>query len=490
MQRWNFIKRDKCKRSHKRPWLQLAGYDDDLLGVQRPAFPVGGYYMHPLHDPAAAPPGDGGPCEVQMVRSSADWSHGLAKPERSVQTAYKDIIENAQRFVYIENQFFITSTADEGEGNAQQPVYNTIGRAIVNAVVRAHREERKFRVIIVIPAIPGFPGDLRDDSAMGTRAIIDYQYKSISRGEHSIFGQLRRHGIDPTAYVFVFNLRIYDRIHVTHALLDRQRQTGVGYPELQAAHARQVLGRPGAAGATGAKNNDSSSSPVVSGGSRLEQRRREFERGMQPSPLVSDSVAGAAMEGSRPLTDEPWDNGADRERMDFVQEELYVHSKLLIVDDETMVCGSANINDRSQLGDHDSELAAVVRHGPTVASLRKQLWMEHLGLLPGQSLDAADNPNAQPPGLHSPNRCGAGRGREDGDGVDPLVEDDALSDALWQRWTAQATTNTNIYHRLFHTDPDNSSMPLYRVLCGCSCEVLTRGDSKNMGRLRRFLPEA
>lgn len=67
----------------------------------------------------------------------------------------------------------------------------------MNACVRAGKENRKFRVIIVIPAIPGFAGDLRDDAAMGTRAIMDYQYKSINRGEHSIMGQIEKEGLDP-----------------------------------------------------------------------------------------------------------------------------------------------------------------------------------------------------------------------------------------------------------------------------------------------------
>ena len=36
---------------------------------------------------------------------------------------------------------------------------------------------------------------------------------------------------------------------------------------------------------------------------------------------------------------------------------VYIHSKLLIVDDERAVLGSANLNDRSMRGYHDSELA-------------------------------------------------------------------------------------------------------------------------------------
>lgn len=40
-----------------------------------------------------------------------------------------------------------------------------------------------------------------------------------------------------------------------------------------------------------------------------------------------------------------------------ITELIYVHSKLLIVDDNLAIIGSANINDRSMLGCRDSELA-------------------------------------------------------------------------------------------------------------------------------------
>jgi phospholipase D1/2 len=45
----------------------------------------------------------------------------------------------------------------------------------------------------------------------------------------------------------------------------------------------------------------------------------------------------------------------------LVQEIVYVHSKLMIVDDKYVICGSANINDRSLKGKRDSELASVIR---------------------------------------------------------------------------------------------------------------------------------
>lgn len=39
---------------------------------------------------------------------------------------------------------------------------------------------------------------------------------------------------------------------------------------------------------------------------------------------------------------------------------IYVHSKLMIVDDKRCIIGSANINDRSLLGTRDSELACII----------------------------------------------------------------------------------------------------------------------------------
>ena len=39
-----------------------------------------------------------------------------------------------------------------------------------------------------------------------------------------------------------------------------------------------------------------------------------------------------------------------------VTELIYIHSKLIIVDDKILICGSANINDRSLLGSRDSEV--------------------------------------------------------------------------------------------------------------------------------------
>ena len=39
---------------------------------------------------------------------------------------------------------------------------------------------------------------------------------------------------------------------------------------------------------------------------------------------------------------------------------VYVHSKVMLIDDKIGIIGSANINDRSMSGDRDSEIAIVI----------------------------------------------------------------------------------------------------------------------------------
>jgi len=110
--RWNFCKRDKYKRDKRFDWITLQGRegdDESLVGVQRPSYPVGEYLRHPL-SPLESKPlrADQGTVRAQIVRSSADWSSGILT-EHSIQNAYKEVIRNAQHFVYIENQFFSQS---------------------------------------------------------------------------------------------------------------------------------------------------------------------------------------------------------------------------------------------------------------------------------------------------------------------------------------------------------------------------------------------
>ncbi|TGO63102.1 hypothetical protein BCON_0015g00310 [Botryotinia convoluta] len=472
--RWNFVKRDKYKRDERFNWLILEGRDgenEDLVGVQRPKHPVGDYVNHPLTPLSTKSLGQQGTVHAQVVRSSADWSSGILV-EHSIQNAYSELIRNAQHYVYIENQFFITATGDQ-----QAPIRNTIGRAIVDAVVRAGKEGRKFRVIILIPSIPGFAGDLRDDAATGTRAIMDYQYKSICRGDHSIFEQIRKEGVEPEQHIFFFNLRSYDRLNVTPAVKKQEEESGVKYQDVQRAEAEEIMdsGIHGE-GVQEVEKHDELKDKFEhaihhddSGDEALERRtdaKRKFEAkaeaaGTDHKPNSTDSVAKNAMHMQPNLVDEPWEGDLAGEADNWIQEELYIHGKVLIVDDRTVICGSSNLNDRSQLGIHDSELSIVMTDTRTVQStmngqpyeagyhastLRKYLWREHLGLLLPQDLDADNDPNAQPPNI--PNDI-----HDEGETYG-FVED-PLSDELWDMWVGRATKNTQMFRQLFHADPDN-----------------------------------
>ncbi|GER48427.1 phospholipase D [Striga asiatica] len=71
---------------------------------------------------------------------------------------------------------------------------------------------------------------------------------------------------------------------------------------------------------------------------------------------------------------------------------IYVHAKMMIVDDEYIIIGSANINQRSMDGARDSEIAMgayqpyhlATRQQPArgqIHGFRMALWYEHLGML-------------------------------------------------------------------------------------------------------------
>lgn len=464
--RWNFVKRDKYKRSEGFDWLTMTGREgenEDLVAVQRPKHPVGKYVHHPLSplENRAWAHQQQGTVHAQVVRSSCDWSSGILT-EHSIQNAYCEVIRNAVHYVYIENQFFITATGEE-----QSPIHNTIGRAIVDACVKAGKEGRKFRVIIVIPAIPGFAGDLRDDAAMGTRAIMDYQFKSIHRGPHSIFGQIKAQGVDPAQHVFVFNLRSYDRLNKSPSMVEQEEKSGVKYQDVQRAQAEEIMAE-GVHSTTDQKPSLGDNSNQEEKERLMDQKRRfEAQRGevgLDQETTSTDSIAHTAMLNGGKVSEQQWDGDLENEKQNFVQEELYIHGKLLIVDDRIVICGSSNINDRSQMGLHDSELSIVMedyntfdslmdgqpfKAGHHAATLRRLLWREHLGLLPAQQLDASEDPNAQPADV-CPNDIMEGPEYE--------FVADPLSDKVWDMWTGNATTNTQIFRHLFRADPDDNSM--------------------------------
>lgn len=143
-----------------------------------------------------------GTCEVQILRSATTWSLGIEETEHSIQTAYIKMIEDSEHFVYLENQFFITSTEVSGTRIA-----NRIGDALVDRIIKAYENDEDWRCVVVIPLMPGFQNMVDEQDGTSVRLILMCQYRSICRGESSIFGRLRAAGIEPEDYINFYSLR-------------------------------------------------------------------------------------------------------------------------------------------------------------------------------------------------------------------------------------------------------------------------------------------
>ena len=237
---------------------------------------------------------------------------------------------------------------------------NRIGSAIVERVLRAHESGEPFRVIVCIPAVPAFAGDLHADDSLGTRAIMKYQWASICRGEHSIIGAIKKAGVpDPSVYIRFYNLRNYDRLNVNATMSNVEEASNVNYEDARKDHDDIV----------GAGYDGSGEGTAASAGQANQKYDDYQQAGSKVKDSQVDTVSGCYMDKGSSIMDIPWVGSEEDEMNAFVSEELYIHSKVLISDDRVVICGSANLNDRSQLGYRDSEMAVVIEDSATIDSV-------------------------------------------------------------------------------------------------------------------------
>jgi phospholipase D1/2 len=270
IQRWNYIKTKKVRNNKKYPFLLPKTYKDYSI----PRFNFNSNYSN---------------CNVQVLRSVANWSAGVSKTENSIHEAMKHLINTSKHYIYIENQFFISNIDDNSV------VKNEIAQCLYERIMRAWHKKENFKVYIFLPLIPGYEGQYGKPSGVLLHAITHFNNASIN----GLIRKLTDSLIDPSTYLCFFGLRTWGEM-----------------------------------------------------------------------------------------------NGR------LVTELIYVHSKLIIVDDEACIIGSANINDRSLLGNRDSEIALLVRDtqyvngvmnkkacqvGRFSSTLRKRLFREFLGDYPTQS---------------------------------------------------------------------------------------------------------
>eukprot|EP01064_Diplonema_japonicum_P000090 TRINITY_DN1005_c1_g1_i2.p1 TRINITY_DN1005_c1_g1~~TRINITY_DN1005_c1_g1_i2.p1 ORF type:complete len:809 (+),score=221.99 TRINITY_DN1005_c1_g1_i2:87-2513(+) len=257
---------------------------------------------------------------VQLFRSIDHTSSTtVLGVEGGIHNAYEHAINRAERFLYIENQYFMggskewdakaTKSKKEGlinmlsnfiRGDEVQAV-NRIPILVMERITRAIQENKRFTAYICIPM---FPEGLPESAPM--QEILYWQFHTMEMMYKHITEIIQRCGVNAVATDYLNFFCLGNR-------------------------------EPGAS----------------SGGSA----------GTRPD-LVKRS----------------------RRHM------IYVHSKLLIVDDDYVILGSANINDRSMAGNRDTEIcigayqpqqsrdAGVKYPNGHVQAFRLSLWGEHLNM--------------------------------------------------------------------------------------------------------------
>eukprot|EP00656_Telonema_subtile_P024579 TRINITY_DN2677_c0_g1_i10.p1 TRINITY_DN2677_c0_g1~~TRINITY_DN2677_c0_g1_i10.p1 ORF type:complete len:529 (-),score=62.16 TRINITY_DN2677_c0_g1_i10:61-1647(-) len=367
-----------------------------------------------LPEPQPVPGMDSVQChsvKAQVLRSAGDWSVGFQSVggswyENSVHQAYLHEIMNAEKFIYIENQFFISSTANpsidtDGDGQIDcmesmtgafnhnigtDIIKNQVAEALACRIEQAiqiraqyegnpgdsHQDDGTFRVVIVIPNFP--EGAVTD---IAVQAVLHYTLMTLV-------------GVPVPEQELIYRKDSEDR-RVVGSLITR----------VQAAC-----------------------------GKHLGDESRWIEY------ITVNCLRNHAVINGIPLMNQ-----------------IYVHSKLMIVDDRTCICGSANINERSQLGPRDSEVCYRIlpQHGkgdlqikmngePHTASsfahsLRRSLWAEHLGMKD----------------VLASTRCRF----EDDDLGDPVCEKNFMGN-----WRRIAEENTQVCNKYFPEQPANHHVDL------------------------------
>ncbi|KAF8758613.1 Phospholipase d [Rhizoctonia solani] len=394
-----------------------------------------------------------GTCRVQVVRSVGDWSHGVLT-EDSVQQAYIQLIREAQHFI-IENQFFISNTGNVG------PVKNQIAKALVERIIEAANSGKKFKVIVIIPEVPGFAGNIKNEN--GLKTIMAAQYRTINRGGHSIYEQIRRAGFEPRDYIRFYHLRTYDRINSPASFIKEMEQnSGVTYHEAQIAQARLWIGDDGYWHQEKVKIQG----PQPDFGMELSETattgkdaQKKFESGATRGDRgVADSVAQHTLRDKTNLKDEKW-YGTEQEERDSQKAgpPTYLGSNRLLriwarpismiavrkgCDSEIALV----VEDQDEIESRMNGQKAVFFMARDLLHLRRKLFREHLG-------HSAQNCDRGKPTVTSfmrpapiPNQSELGI-REDDAVMDPL------SDQFQDLWISTALKNRKIHSELFRRYP-------------------------------------
>lgn len=220
-----------------------------------------------------------------------DWVLKNPKFEKSIQDAYVRAISGAQRFVYIESQYFI------GAGIWVSGLDNLVPKTVVKRVLQMIDKKRPFHVYVVIPMFPE-----GDPSSGALQVIREYEASSIE--------------------FIATNIQA-----ACDALAKKDPSFKGTWRDYVSFYFPARWDRRGSVETTGDRTE------------RVSKNQRYM---------------------------------------------IYVHSKLMIVDDEFVIIGSANLNERSLAGDRDTEVcigmtAEDKTARDSIQDFRLELWSELLG---------------------------------------------------------------------------------------------------------------
>lgn len=149
-----------------------------------------------------------GDLKMQALRSASNWSLGRRNTECSIYNSYLELIEQSEQFIFIENQFFISSSANCG-------VQNRVVKALFNRISKAIVQNKPFKLVVFMPLMPSFEANLEDQQGKVMQIQIGLQNHTIGKGATSLvemlMAKLQGSGINHEEYLMVCALRKFQK---------------------------------------------------------------------------------------------------------------------------------------------------------------------------------------------------------------------------------------------------------------------------------------
>jgi len=116
---------------------------------------------------------------VQFFRSITPDSALTDGIENSIHRGYINAIQNAQRFIYVENQYFMGSVWNGNQGD--KPGHNRIPFEIASKIVERISRGKDFQVYVVMPMFPE-----GDPNSSAVQEMLDWQWNTMEKMYHII----------------------------------------------------------------------------------------------------------------------------------------------------------------------------------------------------------------------------------------------------------------------------------------------------------------